>query len=110
MEDEIPKKIKLKCWELVNPIILMECLEKDDLESSKYIDYMCHITPDYSTWGRYVIKILRLDSGTPEEWIIFVDLVQMALVQQNAATDPLMYKCIEQSLKSDAESRVYSAG
>ena len=43
---------------------------------------MHHNTPDNSTSGN-VIKIPRFDSVTPEEWIIFVDLAQKALVGQN---------------------------
>ena len=46
-----------------------------DVEPSDYIDHKCHNTPGDSTLGKYVIKIPIYDSGTPEEWIIFVDLV-----------------------------------
>ena len=46
----------------------------------EYIDHMCHNTPGDNTSEKYVIKIPRFDSGTPEEWIIFVDLVQKSLV------------------------------
>ena len=49
-----------------------------------------------------MIKIPRFDSGTPEEWIIFVDLVLKALVGQKATTGPLMYKYVERVLKGDA--------
>ena len=53
-----------------------------------------------------MIKIPRSDSGTPEEWIIFVDLVQNALVGQNATTGPPMYKCIERVLNGDAKAKI----
>ena len=79
MDDKIPKKYKSKYWELVYPITLLECPEKEDLEPTKYIDHMCNNTPGDITSGKYMIKTPRFDSGTPEEWIIFMDLVQKAL-------------------------------
>ena len=66
---------------------------------------MCHNTPGDNTSGKYVIKIPRLNSGTPEEWIIFVELVQMALVGQNVTTSSPMYKHMERVLKCDAKAK-----
>ena len=80
MEDKIPKKHKPKSQKLVDPIILLERPEKEDLNPSKYIDHTCHNTPGNSASAKFIIKILRFDLGTSEEWIIFVDLVQNALV------------------------------
>ena len=40
----------------------------------------------------------------PEEWIIFLDLVQKALVGQNITTGSPMYKCMERVLKGDAKA------
>ena len=51
-----------------------------------------------------MIKIPRFDSGTPEECIIFVDLVQKALVGQNVTTDPSMYQCMERVLKGGVKA------
>ena len=51
-----------------------------------------------------MIKIPRFDYGTPEEWIIFIDIVQKALVGQNVTTGPPMYKCMERALKGDAKA------
>ena len=51
-----------------------------------------------------MIKIPRFDSGTPEKWIIFVDLVQKALVGQNITTGPSIYKYMESVLKGDAKA------
>ena len=65
---------------------------------------MSHYTPRDTTSGKYVIKIPRFDSGTPEEWIIFVDLVQKSLVGQNVTTGPPMYKCMERVLKGDTKA------
>ena len=75
MEDMIPKKNKSKSPELINPIFSLERPENEDLEPSEYVDHTCHNTSGDSTSGKHMIKTLRSDSGTPEEWIIFVDLV-----------------------------------
>ena len=37
----------------------------------------------------------------PEEWIIFVDLVQKSLVRQNITTGPTMCEFMERVLKGD---------
>ena len=101
MEDKIPMKNKSKSWELVNPIIPLECPEKEDVEPGKYIDQKCHNTPGTD---KFVINIPRFDSDTPEEWIIFVDLVQMTSVGQNVTTGPPMYKYMERLLKGEAKA------
>ena len=62
---------------------------------------MCHKAPGNSTSGKCVINILRFDSGTPEEWIFIIDLVQKVLVGQNITTGLPMYKCMEKVLKGD---------
>ena len=89
---------------MVNPIIPLECPEKEDLEPSEYIDNICHNTSGDSTSGKYVIKIPRFDSNSPEEWIIFVDLVHKAVVGQNITTGPPMYECMERVLKGDLKA------
>ena len=89
---------------MVKPIIPLARPEKDELDASEYIDHTCHNTPGDTTSGKYIIKIPRFDSGTPEEWIIFVDLVNKSLVGQNITTGPPMYKCMERMLKGDAKA------
>ena len=61
-------------------------------------------TPRDNTSGKYIIKNPKFDSGTPEEWIAFLDLVQKSLVGQNITTGPSIYKCIENVLKGDAKA------
>ena len=68
------------------------------------IDHTCHNTPTDTTSGKYIIKISRFDYGTPEEWIIFVDLVQKSLGGQNVITGSLKYKCMERVQKRDAKA------
>ena len=72
MRKQFPK-IKTDPSELVKPIILLARPEKDKLEAPEYISYTFHNTLGGTTSGKYVIKITRFDSGTPEEWIIFVE-------------------------------------
>ena len=60
---------------MVKPIIPLARPEKDDLDALEYIYHTYHNTPGDTTSGKYIIKIDRFDSDTPEEWIIFVDLV-----------------------------------
>ena len=63
---------------------------------------MCYNTLGETASAKYVIKIPRFDSSTPEEWIIFVDLIQKSLVEQNVTTSPPIYKCLETVLKGGA--------
>ena len=60
---------------MVKLIIPLARPEKDELDTLDHIDHTCHNTPGDTTSGEYVIKRPRFDSGTPEEWIIFVDLI-----------------------------------
>ena len=60
---------------MIKAIILLAQPEKDELDALEYIDYTCHNTPRDTISGNDVSKISRFDSGTPEEWIIFVDLL-----------------------------------
>ena len=89
---------------MVKPIIPLTRPEKDELEALKYNSHMCHNTPIDTTSGKYIIKISRFDSGTPEECIIFVNLVQKSLVGQNVTTGPPICKCMERALKGDAKA------
>ena len=75
MEDKIPKRNKSDSQKLVNLIILLADSEKEDLKPSEFIEHTCDNTPGHSTSGKYVNEISRFDSGMPEEWIIFLDLV-----------------------------------
>ena len=70
----------------------------------EYIDHTCHNTPRDTTSGKFIIKIPRFDSGTPEEWIIFVNLVQKSHVGQNFTTGSPMYKYMESVLKGYAKA------
>ena len=89
---------------MVKPIIPLARPEMDKLDALEYIDHTCHDTPGDTTSEMYLTKIPRFDSGTPEEWIFFVYLVQNSLVGQNVTTGSTMYKCMERVLKGDAKA------
>ena len=65
---------------------------------------MYHKTPKGTTSGEYVMKVPRFDSGTHEELIIFVKLVQKNFIAQNVTTGSPMYNCMERVLKDDAKA------
>ena len=65
-EEQSPKKVKTHSSKLVKPIIPLVRSEKDELDALDYIDHICHNTPRDTTSGKYVIKIPRFGSGTPE--------------------------------------------
>ena len=69
MNKRIPKNGKTN--EFLKPIIPQE---------STVIQHTCHNTPDDSAMGECVIKIPMCDSGNPEEWIMFVELVNKYLI------------------------------
>ena len=89
---------------MVKPIIPLAPPKKDELDALEYINHTCHNTTGDITSGKLVNKIPGFDSGTPEEWIIFVELVQKSLVGQNVTTGSPMYKCMERVLKGDAKA------
>ena len=68
-----------------------------------YIPYMSQYSGQYNL-RKVRNKKKRFDSGMPEEWFIFVDLVQKALVGQNITTGSAMYKYVERSLKGIAKT------
>ena len=65
---------------------------------------MFHNTLKDTTSGKYIIKISWIYSDTPEEWIIFLNLLQKSPVGQNVTIGPSMYKCMERVLKENAKA------
>ena len=110
MEDKSPMKHKPKSRELFNPIIPLECPEKEDLEPSEYIDHTRHNTPSNSSLGKYIIKIPRFDSGSPGEENFFMDLVQKALVGQNVSSRYRMFQPMRTPTKIPQKTKSPQAG
>ena len=67
---------------MVKPIIPLARPENDELEPSKYFNQTCHNTQGGITSRKYMIQTHRFDSGTPEEWIIFIEIVQIAVKEK----------------------------
>ena len=61
MDCQIPKKTRSRQSKLVKTIIFLSRPEKNELEPFKFIDYICHTTPDNSASGMYIIKTQDLD-------------------------------------------------
>ena len=76
-------------------IIPLERTTNHNKKDVKYIDYTCHNTPGDATSGKYAIKVPVYDSGHPEEWINFVELVNKCLIGQNITTGPAMYSVVQ---------------
>ena len=102
--ERIPKKSLVN--DLVKPIIPLERpvkkpTKKDEL---KHIDHQCHNTPGDTTTGKYTIKVPMYDSGDPEEWIIFRELVGKCMKGQNITAGPQMYQLVQRVLQGDAKA------
>ena len=92
---------------MVKSIIPLTRPEKDQLDSLEYIAHTCHNTPEDTTSEKHIIKIPRFDSGTPEEWIISMDLVQKSVVGKKITMSPPIYKCMKRLLKGDAKAEFF---
>ena len=66
-EEQIPKTTRTHTRKFVKPILSLDRPEKDELNTLEYIDHMCHNTSGNTTSGKYLIKIPRFDSDTPEQ-------------------------------------------
>ena len=102
--ERIPKKSLVN--DLVKPIIPLErpvkqTTKKDEL---KHIDHQCHNTPGDTTSGKYTIKVPMYDSGDPEEWLIFRELVSKCIKGQNITQGPQMYQLVQRVLQGDAKA------
>ena len=106
MEYTIPKKKGTKIVApVVRPIITLERSEAEDkIPPSEYIEHKFHNDPGDNKSGQYVVKIPRYGSGTPEDWLVFIDLCKKAIIRQNVTTPPPMYAFMDRVLKGDAKA------
>jgi hypothetical protein len=102
----IPKKKGSKIVApLVRPIIPLQRPEATEkIPPSEYIEHKCHNDPGDAKSGQYVVKIPRYGSGTPEDWLMFIDLCKKAIIGQNVTTGPPMYAFMDRVLKGDAKA------
>ena len=66
---------------------------------------VCRNTSFNSSSGKYMIKITGFDFITPEEEILFLGLIQKALVGQHITASPSTCKCMEKVVKGDAKDK-----
>ena len=93
-----------KVRRLSHPWYVPSLLLNDKIPPSEYIEHKCHNDPGDVKSGQYVVKIPRYRSGTPEDWLIFIDLCKKALVGQNVTTGPPMYAFMDRVHKGDAKA------
>ena len=87
MNERIKKNGKVNLNQI--PVIPLKCTTIHNKKDMKYINHTCHNTPEDATSGKYVIKVPVYDSGHPEEWIDFVELINKCLVGQISPLDLL---------------------
>ena len=103
MNKQIAKNGKVNINQI--PVIPLECTTIHDKRDLKYIDHTCDNTPGDSNSGKYVIKVPVYDSGHPEEWINFIELINKCLVGQNITTGPAMYAVVQRVLEGDCNTQ-----
>jgi len=87
---------------LINPAISLDCPERKLLTKGQYVEYRCHSSPRgpdspvYSLLGPY------FSTGSPEEWLLFMDNFYKAIIGQNITDGPGCYEFAERVLKGDA--------
>ena len=103
MSETIRKNGKVNSHQV--PIIPLERSKSSDSKDQKHIEHTCYNTPGDSKTGKYVIQVPIYDSGHPEEWINFVELVNKCITGQNITTGPQMYQLVLRVLQGDAKAQ-----
>ena len=103
MNETIRKNGKVNSHQV--PIIPLERSKSSDSKDQKHIEHTCYNTPGDSKTGKYVIQVPIYDSGHPEEWINFVELVNKCITGQNITTGPQMYQLVLRVLQGDAKAQ-----
>ena len=103
MNETIRKNGKVNSHQV--PIIALERARSSDSKDQKHIEHTCYNTPGDSKTGKYVIQVPIYDSGNPEEWINFVELVNKCIIGQNITTGPQMYQLALRVLQGDAKAQ-----
>ena len=108
MNKQIKKNGKVNTNQI--PIIPLKHTMIHGKKDVKYIDHTCHNTPKDATSGKYMIKVPVYDSGHPEGWINFVELVTKCLIRLIITTGPAMYSIAQRVLEGDAMTKTSSLG
>lgn len=84
------------------PAIALERPEKEKLLPGMYVKHKCYATPGNPDTPVYEIQLPYFGSGTPEDWLVFRDLLVKVLTGQNITDGPGRYQLTERSLIGDA--------
>ena len=98
----IPKKRSVGTPTLIVPAIPLGRPEKKVLTKGQYVEYKCFSVPGDTESPAYNIQIPYFGTGTPEEWLMFLDNLDKALVGQHITDGPGRYTFTERLLKGDA--------
>ena len=98
----IPKKKNVGTPTLIVPAIPLGRPEKKILTKGQYVEYKCFSSPGDTDSPAYNIQIPYFGTGTPEEWLMFLDNLDKALVGQHITDGPRRYEFTERLLKGDA--------
>ena len=64
--------------------------------------HRAHVVPADPNSNTYEIHVPYFGTGSPEEWLIFLDRLWKGISGQNASTGPARFEQCERSLKGDA--------
>ena len=95
----IPKK--KKGW-VIKPAIKLERPEVKVLKKGEYISPNCLTVPGDPDSPSYTIQLPYYCDGSPEEYLIWRDLLQKALLGQNITDGPTMFNYTENVMTGDA--------
>ena len=98
---KIAKKTKKERVALLNPIIPLERPPDRELKKGDYVNLKCHLVPGDPNSNTYEIHVPYFGTGTPEEWLIFVDRLWKGITGQNITSGPARFQQAERSLKGE---------
>ena len=85
-----------------SPAIELERPEKEKLTPGMYVKHKCYATPGDVDTPMYELQLPYFGSGTPEDWLVFRDLLIKVLTGQNITDGPGRYEFTERTLIGDA--------
>ena len=87
---------------LIAPAISLERPDKKYLRKGQYVECKCNARPGDPESPVYSIQIPYFGTGTPEEWLQFLDNLEKAINGQHITSDPVRYELTERLLMGDA--------
>ena len=84
------------------PAIPLERPEKKSLTKGEYHTYKLRSTPSDNTSPTYELSVPYFSTGTPEEWLKFLDNIKKVYTGQNITTGPNRYSLCRRLLDGEA--------